>query len=383
MPREPGDPVAIEENSIESPSYQLSLDPLSGGIRRAIDLGTGRDIVDPAPGYALNEQVYEWLDPPAGRNLLGEDESKRAPPLKRDRVTGVRITPGESGPVRWSLRASGESEPFEIVESEYFLYRDLPRFDIVNRVVKPINTDPEAVYRAFPLQPRRGKVLLDIAGGVIDPAGDALEGSASSWHAIQDWFAASGDRFTVTVASPDVPLVMVGGFHAGEYGTRVEYESPFVLSWVMNNYWPMNFRAGQGGEFRWRYSIASGEDRGPARSERFARERATPLRAVAVIPETDGDLPPAGAFCRVEPGGVIPVATRPARHGEGVILLLHEMEGERTNAWLEFPALESIRAYETNVLEEDIRWLRAERNTVEVPIGPLGYTIVRIVPEGE
>jgi hypothetical protein len=224
---------------------------------------------------------------------------------------------------------------------------------------------------------------LDVTGAVIDPAVDPFEGSSADWQSIQNWFAAAGEDLAVTVASPDVPVVQVGGFNTGRYGWKTEYESPFVLSLVMNNYWYWNFKASQGGEFKWRYSVMSAGESDLSRAARFGRERALPLLATVVFPSGERSLPPVASFCRVQPESVLATSFRPARSGGGVIVHLRELEGKEAKARLKFPLLQNIRAYETSVLQEDTHWLRAEGNIVDVPVGALGYKSVRIVPERE
>jgi hypothetical protein len=104
----------------------------------------------------------------------------------------------------------------------------------------------------------------------------------------------------MTLATPDAPLILWGGFTVGAYADHHQYvrNSPLLISWVMNNHWHTNFRADQAGTMVLRYRLrlhAGGFD--ADRSQRVGLEAATPLLARVILGGEAGQViaPPPGA----------------------------------------------------------------------------------------
>jgi alpha-mannosidase len=159
------------------------------------------------------------------------------------------------------------------LQTEYRIYDELRRLDIVNTLTKQPMDDAEAVYHSFPLAAERPTVYLDTPGAVMRPGVDQVPATATDWHSIQHYFAVAGDDFTAVVASPDVPLVQVNGINTGRWQETLPPPNGLVMSWVMNNYWFTNFPARQGGRITYRYSVMDWPGQLDAeRARRFARE---------------------------------------------------------------------------------------------------------------
>ncbi len=114
----------------------------------------------------------------------------------------------------------------------------------------------EAVYHAFPIASSAPEVYLDTPGAVLRPGVDQVSGTATDWHSIQQYFAVSDTDYTLTVASPDVPLVQVNGINTGKWQEELPAHNGLVMSWVTNNYWFTNFPASQWGKVTYRYSLS-------------------------------------------------------------------------------------------------------------------------------
>src|SRR5579875_2862754 len=56
----------------------------------------------------------------------------------------------------------------------------------------------------------------------------------------------------------DASLASFGDINRGKWPGVFEPKSGTLFSYIMNNYWHTNYRAGQGGEFTFRYAMTSG-----------------------------------------------------------------------------------------------------------------------------
>ncbi len=243
---------------VESPWLRVALDPAGGGIRSVRDAASGAEWVRPDVGWLLGEAVHERIPGPDGRSRLASWSGgiRRDAPLERTRITFGPAEPLAlpfGAGVRLAARAGVGSVRSMTVDA--IVYDDLPRLDLLYRMEKSPEREAEALYVAFPLGAGPAEAWLDIPGGPMRPGVDQVPGTATDWHGIQDWFAVAGGAHTVVVASPDVPLVQVGGINTGQWMERMPPFGGVIMSWVFNNYWFTNFPAEQGGMLEWRYSL--------------------------------------------------------------------------------------------------------------------------------
>jgi alpha-mannosidase len=121
-----------------------------------------------------------------------------------------------------------------------------------------------------------GLVRFDVASAVVRADSDQLEGTARNVIPVQSWVDVSNGERGVTVATPDAPLVEIGGLFAEQPWLRSLPRSQTLFSYVMNNYWHTNFKADQEGPVTFRYAI---RPHGPWRAEdaRLGEEVRRPL----------------------------------------------------------------------------------------------------------
>ncbi len=280
----PGEvPPAASKSSgerLEGPFFALRVDPQRGGVTSLRCKPSGREAVA-AGDYALNQHVYETIDDPEGRMRLCTWAGPRYQVPFRRRTPAITLAGGLSYPFGASLILTGGGGDFPHLRTEIVVYDDLPRVDLVNVVTKQPRTEAEAIYHAFPLAAENPAVYLDVPGGIMRPGQDQVPGTATDWHSIQRYFAVADEDWTTVVASPEVPLVQVNGINTGKWQCEMPAANGLVMSWVMNNYWFTNFPAAQGGQVRFRYSLAAYP--GPFDAEaaaRFGDSLRQPLLAV-------------------------------------------------------------------------------------------------------
>lgn len=169
------------------------------------------------------------------------------------------------------------------------------------------------------------------------PETDQLPGTTRDWLTIQDWVEAAGPKSSVAWAAIEAPLVQFGDINTGKWLTRLVIPNQTVFSYVFNNLWMTNFKAGQGGPLEFRYAFTSrsgGAD--PVASARFGAEVRTPF-VVDWLPRNPKGLLNAAdmSFFSIDkPNIVIQTVTTAETGGGGLALRLREIGGRETEARL-------------------------------------------------
>ena len=84
---------------------------------------------------------------------------------------------------------------------------------------------------------------------------DQIPGACRDYFTVQNWVDFSNEQMGVTVATPENPMVQLGGFHFAANQSTFELERPMLFGWVTNTYWETNFRSYQPGLVTARYRV--------------------------------------------------------------------------------------------------------------------------------
>jgi alpha-mannosidase len=371
--------ISVGRNSIENDFYRLALDPVTGGIKSIYDKEAKIECVDSGSPYKLNQYIYE--NPEGGRKAV-DNREKRAI-FVRASPTSAKISPGLQGALTSSLKMQTSAPGCHDIESEIFLYKDVKRIDIVNRLRKKEALEPEAVYFAFPFKVEGRKFVFEIADGMMRPEIEQLPGTTRDWHTVQHWVEVSSPSRSLVWSPVQAPLVQFCDINTGKWLKKLEITNSSLFSYAMNNYWYTNFKASQGGLMRFRYALttrAGGSD--PVKSSLFGWENHTPLRT-AWIPGTDkGTLSGTSAyFFRVDKSQVILQSVKKPEEGEGLILRLREIAGKDTEVRVKSPLFWPGKtvAVLTDIGEKDEKSAAVSGDEVIVPIKAFGIQTVRIM----
>ena len=291
----------------------VTVDERTGAIASLRHACIDAELVDRGNGPGLNDYRYV-----AGR--------KPDNPLTNGPVT-VRVK--DAGPLLVSLTVESDAPGLRKLVREIRLIDGLDRVDIIDVLDKENIYDKEGVHIAFPFNVPGGVLRMDVPWAVIRPEADQLPGANRNYFTIQRWVDVSGQRFGVTWASPDAPLIEIGSITTDpiEVGwiERLEPSTSFY-SYVMNNYWETNYKAGQEGPTTFRYSIRPHDGLfDSARTARFGIESGRPLILVPVKSGTEYDKPPP---VTVSPTGVIVTSLRPDGEGSGMTVRLFNTSGK-------------------------------------------------------
>jgi alpha-mannosidase len=356
--------VEFSENKISNRFFEVTLDPVSGGIKSVFDKELKKELVDQESPYKLNQYIYEM--PIGGRAVVDVGRSEPAK-FERFSPTKAEIYPGANGPLLGSILAKTSCKNTPEIVQEIILYDFEKRIDIRNTVNKDEVLDAEGVYYAFPFNVRPFTAKTEISCAVMKPGIEQLPGSSSDWHCIQHWADFSNDEFGVTWVTLDAPLVQFSQINTGKWQKVLELKNPTVLSWIMNNYWFTNFKASQGGKLTFRYSITT--HRGPCKNSnamRFALERANPLIL-------GGASAPQRSFLQIENPQAILLAFKQAESGEGFVLRLWNCEESPTKAKVTFPEFKILSAHNADIVERKGAPISHEANSLDISLG--GYDI--------
>lgn len=364
--------VAHNGWSLQNRFYKLEVDPASGAVRSLVDLASGYDWVDTSTSWRLGHYVYEDNLSPRGRSDMqlryfvpyppDYDRQPDLAPRRRgpERVLAQRFVPGAGhGRLSLVLQAPGVGD----LRLQVVLYDDLPWIDFIYDFDKLAVTDPESVYLAFPFNLDQPVPRYEAAGAIVQAESQQLVNGTRDFYAVQNWVDFSNDRRGITVASPDAPIVHLGGFTNHKYLAQMQLEQPLLVGWPLNNHWFTNFRASQSGWMRFRYRLLPHESAfDPVAATRFGAEAAVePLLGPvwdrpAGLEQRAFSLPvhlaEQASFLSVEPGHVHLAGLKPAADGQGIIVRLQELAGQAAEFRLRFPLSRVTGAAPNSLTEE-------------------------------
>lgn len=387
-PEDVGAREALAGETIESPYYRLTVDPASGSLVSLYDKTEGRELVDAAAPYGLNEYLY--VSGGEDSEILNHGQGVPPAHLTVHEPRSGRVVEAFRTALGERIRVRAEAEMTPVVETEYMLYNDLKRVDVVNRLEKERTVAKEAAYFAFPFAAADPAPSYQIQNGWLRPNEDQLPGAAREWFTTQNLVRVDDGDFTVAWASPDAPLFTLTDINRGEWPTHLAIENGHVYSYVMNNYWFTNYRSHQSGSFTFRYSITSGSGLDREALARFDTDLRSPVFGYpmiatfgAVTPQPDKALDRRGAsLADLDADNLQFVVMKAAEDGDGTIIRLLETAGRDGNATLDLPVLNVSEAFLCNGVEEILQPLEVSGSSVTVPYRGNRYVTIRLRAKG-
>lgn len=346
-----------EETTVENRRFRLSFDPICGGVVSFYDKALNREWFDVHAGYPLNGFVHEevadkdypwprWLmfrmewDSEAVERDRGWKPNWRANRRQPNKVLAHRVYATPYGKrVVQVLEAPGIVGP--LVQSVLLTDQD-DYVEFESWWIMGQTTHPEGTYVMFPFDIPGAKARIDLGGQSMVAGEDQIPGVCYDYYTAQQWVDFSNDQVGVTIALPDNPMVMFGGFKFGANQQSFNLERAMLLGWVTNTYWETNFRTHQPGGVHARYRVyphASGFN--PIEAQRHGLETATSQPLLQHMGEPTAELvyPASGELLQLPEtlNPELPVFTlhiKPARSGEGVAVRLYNTGSEPCEAHL-------------------------------------------------
>ncbi len=384
LPREAAAPPMLQ-TSLENAFYLVELDATSGAVRRIFDKELNRELVDASSSFRFNQHIYVSGADTLPNRLVQYSTVSPLPDLKLNAASGGRIK---------SVRRTGfgtvallESTNLNtpMIQTEIILFDALKRIEIINRIEKIKTYAKEGVYFAFPFARDEARFRYATQNGYVDPARDMLPGAGLEWFNVQQWLAVEGNGFVAGIIPVDAPLVTLGDIARGTWPREFGRRPGTVFSYVMNNYTPEGYLAGQGGEFTFRYVISSAREFDPVALHRLGTEALVPVerneitRNERVLPPVRSPSEYQQSFVCVDQPNVSLTTLKTAERGEGTILRFVEAAGNAADVDVRFPGGWQIRrAAICNAVEDEQTPIKAEGSQFRFPIKPFGIATVKV-----
>jgi alpha-mannosidase len=152
----------------------------------------------------------------------------------------------------------------------------------------------------------------------------------------------------------------------------------------MNNYWHTNYRAGQSGEFQFRFVLTSAAQLDGGALTHLGIEEMRPLEVNYVVDQDKvgnppRPLPPSGkGFLTTESDRVALLTWKAAENGNGSILRFVETAGKPAKTVLRFPGAQVASANIVSGVEEDRAALAFTDNAVPLSLTPFEVLTIRV-----
>jgi len=365
-----------EGATIESRFYRVTFDPATGAITSLYDKELQRELVDAKAPCRLNQYIYV-----AGGNGTRIVANPGGPQPKLalnspEKATLRRVRLGNLGE-RMIVETSALMTPKLV--SEVTVWNNVRRVDIANRLTKTRTYDKEGVYFAFPFAAAKPTFRYECPAGIVNANKDMLPGACLDWFTVQHFVEVDAGDAAIAWATPDAPLVCFQDINRGKWQSNLAFETGHLYAYVMNNYWHTNYKAGQDGDFTFRFAITSRAKADNTASAQFGWAVSNPLLAVAVEGNANAPLPAdaAGVLEIAEPN-VILVGAKQAEEGAGLVLRLWEVSGQPTTAHVRLKSISAKKATACNLVEEPQGALELKDGVIAVPVRGSGLATVLV-----
>lgn len=248
----------------------------------------------------------------------------------------------------------------------------------------------EAVYVDFPFGiSERSEIYSDHQTGWVNWSKDVLPGACREWLPLQTSILFRGEECDIQIASPEAFLFTVGTPVQGKWISEIETRGNRVYSYVLNNYWRVNYLGKQGGNIRFSYHITSARKIPYEQAHHFGWLRRQGLIAHRMsyqefrtgVPEVFADEA-GGTLLKVDSQHISVSTLRQARDGDGMLVRLQEIGGRQGNIKLTFPGKRVIKLLKTDHLECPIADISIDKGeSIVVSLKPWEVSSYRIAFE--
>jgi hypothetical protein len=258
---------SVEPYRLQSPFYEVAIDPSAGFITSIVDRETGRELVDAGAAHGFNEYIYDrYTSAPGFNHLSGRVEALDFSLLGERSTAGfASVVARETNAVVDRIVLRMVAPGAEWLETSITLPRQTKQVLIENRLLKRGVAEKESVYFAFPFAVDDPDPEYAITGGVTSLDTPHVPGSVEHMLAIRDWVGMQDEHGSAAWVTVDAPLIELQNIAVpyapfpnsipGEHHRRST-----IYSWALNNIWDTNFPPQQRGEMIFRYAVGSSSE---------------------------------------------------------------------------------------------------------------------------
>jgi alpha-mannosidase len=172
----------------------------------------------------------------------------------------------------------------------------------------------------------------------------------------------------------------------GDWPTEFGSRPGNIFSYVMNNYWHTNYRAAQGGHFRFRYVITSAAHTDAPALSRVAWEESTPMEQDQIRSQDKAlDLPRPlngnqDSFLSIDDPDLLLDTWKPAEDGNGTILRFIDLGGEARNVSIHVPLFSIEKISSTDAVERDLKPIAPDSpHSFKIAVKPHQILTIRLI----
>ncbi len=387
-------PQTDQVSTLESPYYKVTLDSSTGAVRSIYDKQLQRELVNQQSPYRFGQYLYVSGGDKGPNTVLQYSHVYPKADLEIHPASSGRLVSITHTPYGAVAHLQSEDTNTPSIRTEIRLFNSEKKIEFIEDVDKKEVDSKEAVYFAFPFAMTQPQFQYEVQNGVVDPAKDMYPGAGHEWFSVQHWVSVQQEGMSGTVMPLDASLVTLGDINRGAWPEQFGKRPGTIFSYVMNNYWDTNYRAGQGGHFHFHYIVTSAPSTNAQELSHLGWEEITPLqadtvttqdKAISPIAEHDGNpqYPDPAAqvkllhlahpldaheesFLKVEDANVVLTAWKTAEDGNGTILRFLDLGGQQRTVTVQTPLLQINQAWQADAVE---------RNQAALPlVGTSGFT---------
>ena len=359
--------IDAETGEMGNDMFRLIIDKQSGAIKSLQIKTIDHEFVDAGAdgNRGLNDYLY----------IIGRDAEKN-----RSRNEGtVKLTVIADGPLAASMliETLPDSTPNAVTfKRQITIFDDSEKIRIVNVLDKKMERKPEGTFFGFPFNIPDGKWFLDMPWASVEVDKDQIPGANRNFYSLQRYAVYAGEKVGVNWVTVDANMMQFApirftGAHGSLDAWRKEFQPEGTLySWVCNNHWETNYKAGQDGQLCFEYWIwPYAATFNNSIAQRFARQVHQPLLRI------DGAtaVNPKAKWIGLENyENIVISSVRPARDSSGALLVrLFNTSPNPLSTKLRLPS-PGQKVYRSNPLEDRLEELD------EIPLAAWETITVRV-----
>ena len=369
---------------LESPYYRVVLEPGTGAVQSIFDKELNKELEDRDSEFRFDQYLYVTGADELPNRLVQYSTVSPMPKLQlhpsgHGNIVSIGKTPFGSSAL---LESSSLNTPR--IETEIRLFDRAKKIEFINRIQKKQVYAKEAAYFAFPLAMDNPEIRYETQNGFVNVRSDLLPGAGREWFNVQHWMAAEQAGLVAALVPVDAPMMTFGDIARGSWPAKFGNRKGTVFSYIMSNYTPEGYPAGQGGSFTFRYVLSTSNRFSASQNSRLGWEAMTPMELDEIRPNDKASfvhraLPSAAdSFLGIDQKNVILLTWKLAEDGEGSIVRLLETEGRPVRVNLTFPGLNLVSAWRCNAVEDNSQPLDVGYDNLRVNLKPFEIVTIRV-----
>jgi len=369
---------------LESPFYRIELDAASGAVRSIFDKELNRELVDTRNNFRFNQYFYVTGGDQLPNRLVQYGTASPVPRLTPHPSADGRIVSISKKPFGTVAILESSATNTPRIQTEVRLFDTQKKIEFINHIEKKDVYSKEAAYFAFPFAMENPQVRYETQNGFVDVRHDLLPGAGLEWFTVQHWVNTEENGLTATLVPVDAPMVTFGDIARGVWPEKFGNRPGTVFSYIMSNYTPEGYPAGQGGAFTFRYVLSSAKTFSPVESGHLGWAAMTPLEIDEIRPNDKAVFLRRAlsgketSFVNIDQANVNLVTWKLAEDGKGYILRLLETGGQSATVNIELPGLDIAAAWKCSAVEENQKKIQFIARTTTVVIKPFQIVTLRI-----